>query len=264
VATLERQRTGRGLRMPERWTGVLFLIFLLGLWEYAVAAELLRGTSLPRPSASLVAFYNEVTSGELLTAIGSTLRRIGIAYFIAVALAVPLGALMGASRAVYNLFEPVTELVRPIPSPAYIPIAVLLLGIGDSMKIAVVVVSCFFPILLNTYEGVRSVDRVLLDTGRTFRTSRREQLLKIILPASLPSIFTGMRISLAVALIVMTIAEMLAGNEGIGYFVVYNQRVFRAANMFAGVFMLALVGYTLNTLFNSLSNWILRWRVSGE
>jgi ABC-type nitrate/sulfonate/bicarbonate transport system permease component len=105
---------------------------------------------------------------------------------------------------------------------------------------------------------------VLLDTGRTFRTSRREQLLKIILPASLPSIFTGMRISLAVALIVMTIAEMLAGNEGIGYFVVYNQRVFRAANMFAGVFMLALVGYTLNTLFNSLSNWILRWRVSGE
>lgn len=258
------EATRRRIRLPEKWTGVVFLLLLIAAWEVSVVTEMLRSTTLPSPSDSVVAWYHAIASGELLVAMGSTLRRIAIAYLISAALAVPLGALMGASRAVYNLFEPVTELVRPIPSPAYIPIAVLLLGIDDSMKIAVVVVSCFFPILLNTYEGVRSADRVLLDTGRTFRTSRRQQMLKIILPAALPSILTGMRISLAVALIVMTIAEMLAGNEGIGYFVVYNQRVFRAANMFAGVLTLAIVGYTLNGLFNAASNWLLRWRGSDD
>src|SRR5690606_10697748 len=126
--------------------------------------------------------------------------------------AVPLGLGMGASRIVYGLFEPLTELLRPIPSSAYIPIAILFLGIGDAMKEFVVFFSCLFPILVNTYSGVAGVDPVLIDTGRTFGLSRRKILWTIIFPATVPNILTGMRVSLAIALIVVVVAEMVAGS----------------------------------------------------
>ena len=128
------------------------------------------------------------------------------------------------------------------------------------MKIFVVTVACFFPILLNTYGGVRGVDQVLIDTGRTFGLSRGKMLWQIVLPAALPSVLTGMRISLGIALIVVVVAEMIAGNSGIGYFIVDRQRIFRVAEMFAGIFSLGVVGYLLNFVFLRIEQYFLRWR----
>jgi ABC-type nitrate/sulfonate/bicarbonate transport system permease component len=194
-----------------------------------------------------------------------SLWRIFAGFAIACVVAVPLGLLMGTSGFIYRLLEPITEFIRPIPSSAYIPVAILILGIDNEMKIFVITLACLFPVLLNTYGGVRAIDPVLIDTGRTFGVSKLKSLWQIILPAALPSILTGMRISLGIALIVSVVSEMITGNSGIGYFILDMQRVFRVPEMFAGIFMLGLLGYIINFGFLRVESHFLRWRgVSNE
>ena len=247
----------------DRLLGIGLIAVLLVLWELAVQTGALASPNIPAVSRIAATWFGAVANGDIADAVGATLRKFAIGYVGAVAIAVPLGVVMGLNRIAYGLLEPITELVRPVPGSAYIPIAVLLLGIGDEMKIAVTIVASIFPILLNTFEGVRGCDITLIDTGRTFRCSRRQLVQKIILPAAMPSILTGLRISLSVALILVTVSEMLAGNEGVGYYIIDAQRAFRPAAMFAGIFTLAIVGYLLNFAFVRLSNYALRWRAAG-
>jgi len=215
--------------------------------------------SWPRMTAILSTLWGLVFSGELLSELWPSLWRMFVGYFIGIGLGVAVGLMMGASRLVYYLLEPLTEILRPIPSPAYVPIAILFLGIDDEMKIFMIAFATFFPVLLNTYSGVRSVDPVQLQTARTFGVKGRKLLWQIVLPSASPYIFTGMRVSLAIALIVMVISEMVAASNGIGYFVLAAQRGFKIREMFAGVVTLAVIGYTLNRIFLAIENRVLAW-----
>jgi ABC-type nitrate/sulfonate/bicarbonate transport system permease component len=127
------------------------------------------------------------------------------------------------------------------------------------MKIFVIFFSCAWPILLNTIDGVRNLDWVLLSTARTFRLSRAGTIYRVILPAAAPQIMTGLRVSLPIMLILVVISEMVGSTDGIGYFILDAQRRFRVAQMYAGMFALALLGYALNQLFNLLHRRLLRW-----
>jgi ABC-type nitrate/sulfonate/bicarbonate transport system permease component len=247
-------------RLAEsRIIGVALVAALLGLWELSSAKGWVSPLSWPRMSAIIGTWWVLVTSGELPLELASSLWRMFVGYFIGVGLGVLVGLLMGAFRVVYNLLEPLTEILRPIPSPAYVPIAILFLGIDDAMKIFMIAFASFFPVLLNTYSGVRSVDPVQIQTARTFGVHGTRLLWQIVLPSSSPYIFTGMRISLAVALIVMVISEMVAASNGIGYFILAAERGFQIRRMFAGVLTLAVVGYTLNRIFLAIEARVLRW-----
>ncbi len=235
--------------MIRRWPGFLLIVVLLVLWEVASAQKWIDPVSMPKVSTIATSWVESIGGGPLLQSIGPTLWRIGVGFGLATLVAVPLGLLMGSIPFVYRLFEPITEFVRPIPSSAYIPVAILFLGIDNEMKIFVVFLACVFPILLNTYSGVRGIDPVLIDTGRTFGVSWLTALWSIVLPASMPSILTGMRISLGIALIVAVVAEMIAGSSGIGYFILDMQRVFRVPEMFAGIFTLGCLGFLINFMF---------------
>jgi ABC-type nitrate/sulfonate/bicarbonate transport system permease component len=136
---------------------------------------------------------------------------------------------------------------------------ILFLGIDDEMKIFMIAFASLFPVLINTYSGVRSVDPIQLQTARTFGVAGRKLVWQVVLPAASPYIFTGMRVSLAVALIVMVISEMVAASSGIGYFILSAQRGFKIREMFAGVLTLAVVGYVLNRLFVAIENRVLAW-----
>jgi ABC-type nitrate/sulfonate/bicarbonate transport system permease component len=250
--------------MKRSWPGFVLIIALLCVWELAARMEWVDTVSVPRASVVLLAWFESLSSGELFVQLLPSLRRVFVSFFLAAAIAVPVGLLMGSSRFVYRLLEPLTEVLRPIPSSAYIPVAILFLGIGDQMKVFVVTLACFFPILLNSYGGVLSVDPVLVDTGRTLGISRTKTLWQIVFPAALPNILTGMRISLGISLIVVVIAEMIAGNSGIGYYILDMQRSFRIPEMFVGIFTLGLVGYALNTIFIKTENHLLRWRDTKE
>jgi ABC-type nitrate/sulfonate/bicarbonate transport system permease component len=242
-----------------RLVGVVFIGVLLILWEIAAAYAIFPPMSFPRFSAIIATWWRLLISGELLGEVLPSLWRMFAGYFIGVVLGVAVGVLMSYVRFFYNLLEPITEILRPIPSPAYLPIMILFLGIDDEMKIFMIAFASFFPVLLNTYTGVRSVDPIQLQTARTFGVSGHKLLIQVVLPASSPYIFTGMRISLAVALIVMVISEMVAASNGIGYFILSAQRGFKIRDMFAGVLTLAMLGYLLNWLFLLIENRILAW-----
>ena len=243
----------------SRLLGIVLIALLLVLWELSSARGWVSALSWPRMSAILSTLWNLVFSGELLKELAPSMWRMAAGYLIGVGLGVLVGLLMGASRLVYYVLEPLTEILRPIPSPAYVPIAILFLGIDDEMKIFMIAFSTFFPVLLNTYSGVRSVDPVQLQTARTFGVKGSKLLWQIVLPSASPYIFTGMRVSLAIALIVMVISEMVAASNGIGYFVLAAQRGFQIREMFAGVVTLAVIGYTLNRIFLAIENWALAW-----
>lgn len=253
-------RADSGRAMKKRWPGFLLFAVLLAAWEVSSAWKLIDPVSVPRVSLIMASWIDTLRNGQMINALLPSLWRIFAGFGLAVLVAVPLGLLMGSVSLFYRLLEPITEFIRPIPAAAYIPVAILFLGIGNEMKIFVVFLACLFPILLNAYGGVRGVDPVLIDTGRTFGVSRLKALRQIVFPAALPSILTGMRISLGIALIVAVVAEMIAGNSGIGYFILDMQRVFRVPEMFAGIFTLGLLGFLINFAFLKVEQHVLRWR----
>lgn len=250
--------------VTERVPGILLIVGLMMLWEASVRLGWTVSPTWPPISAVLSNFWQNLVDGTYFSVIGSSLQRLFIGYFIAVSLALAMGLAMGVWRGFYLLVEPLVEFLRPIPSPAYLPMAILFLGIDDGMKIFMVAFAAFFPILLNTVTGVRSVDPVLLETGKTFGYGRWDIVLRILLPASASFVLTGMRISLAIALIVTVIAEMVAGNSGIGFYVLNAQRSFLVAEMYAGVIALALVGFALNKIFVLVEHSLLRWQKGGH
>jgi ABC-type nitrate/sulfonate/bicarbonate transport system permease component len=261
AADAEARKPARRLAVlwTSRWLGVAFIAVLLVLWEIAAASGVMPAMSFPRMSDILATWWGLIVSGELLGELLPSLWRMFAGYIIGVALGIVLGLLMGYVRFFYNLLEPITEVLRPIPSPAYLPIVILFLGIDDEMKIFMIAFASVFPVLLNTYSGVRSVDPVQLQTARSFGVTGRKLLWQIVLPAASPYIFTGMRVSLALALIVMVISEMVAASSGIGYFILSAQRGFKIREMFAGVLTLAALGYVLNRAFLAIENRVLAW-----
>jgi ABC-type nitrate/sulfonate/bicarbonate transport system permease component len=248
---------GRTTRL--RLGGFAVLLLLLALWEGASRAGLVNQFYMPPVTRIASELWRLLLNGELLGHLGTSALRFGLGYIIAVALGLGIGMVMGYFRAGYLLLEPLIELLRPLPPPAIIPIAILFLGIENQMKVSVIAFACFFPIVVNTVQGVAGVDRVLLDTARTFGLTTREILWKIVLPSASPSIVAGMRIALAIALILTVIAEFVGFTDGIGGFILDMVRSFRVPEMWAGVFTLMVVGYLLNRLFVIFESRTLAW-----
>ena len=248
--------------LSQRLSGFALLAGLLILWELSVRLGWIVSPTWPAFSSVVETFVDSCLDGTYLNVLGQSLLRLAEGYVLATIVAVATGIVMGTWQRAYLLFEPLIELLRPIPSPAYLPMAILFLGIDNTMKVFMVAFASFFPILLNTVAGVRSVDPVLIDTGRTFGLSRGAIITRIVLPAASAYILTGMRISLAIALIVTVIAEMVAGNSGIGFYILSAQRSFLIPEMYAGVVALALTGFALNKGFVAAESLLMRWNAA--
>lgn len=239
-----------------RASGVLLVALLLALWQYSAY----HWVSSPNwPPVTQIAQALWAGSGELLQVFGSSLYRMLWGYGLGVGAALVAGLLMASARPVYAALEPMVELLRPIPIPAIIPPLILLLGVDDAMKIFIVAFAAFFPVLVNTIAGVRAVDHVAIDVARTFRIGRLRTALRVVLPASMPYILAGMRVSLALSLIVTVVAEMIAGSEGIGYYIMTMQYAMRSSDMYAAIFVLAALGYALNRGFLAIEHRVLHW-----
>lgn len=248
----------------SRALGVLLIFLLLCLWELSSRTGLIQSPNWPPVSRILVNAVNVIVDGTLASHTLATLWRMLLGYSIAVILGVLVGIAIGYFRVLYNLLEPIFELLRPIPGPAYLPVLILFIGIGDSMKVTLIVVASFFPIVLNTYGGIRSVDPVQIQTAKTFGLGSFSTLKEVVVPASLPQIFTGMRISLAISLILAILAEMVATTNGLGFLILNAQRTFRAPTMFVALFTLAAVGYVFNRLFLLVERKFLRWHIESR
>jgi len=188
-----------------------------------------------------------------------SLARLLGGWLIAVVGGVAVGTAIGLVRNLADYLSPAIEFVRAIPPPALIPPFLVLFGLGSEMKVALIAVGVVWPILLNTIDGVRSVDPVLVDTGRAFRTRRVRRLAFIVLPSAAPRIFAGLRVSLSLALILMVISEMVAATGGIGFTILQAERGFAITEMWAGIVLLGVLGYVLNALLLVAERHLLAW-----
>ena len=245
-----------------RTTGLLLIAVILVLWEVSSRMGWVVSDNWPPVTRVVYALAQGILGGELATAWTSTLYRVAIGYVIGSAAAVLLGLLLGRVTVWDKLLRPPIEMVRTLPGPALLPPLILLLGVGDALKIVVIALGAFFPVFVNAYSGVKSIDSTLLLTARTFRLSRGVTLRRIIVPAALPSIAAGMRISISLALTVGVIAEMISGASGLGFYLMSMQFALRADAMYATVILLAGTGYVLNRLFVHGEERLIFWRAT--
>ena len=188
-----------------------------------------------------------------------SLTRLLAGYLIAAALAIAAGVMIGRSRRLGDYVEPVIDFVRAIPPPALLPLFLVLLGIGDSMKIALIATGVFPPILLNSIDGVRSIDPLYLDTAKVFRISRLRRVTHVILPSAAPKMFAGLRISMSIAVILMVISELVAATNGVGFRILQSQRQFLMVDLWAGLVVLGFIGAVLNAGLSLIEHRVLRW-----
>lgn len=192
------------------------------------------------------------------TDLAPSLVRLFGGWGLGIVLGIILGVAIGRNRVFGDFVEPIIHFARAIPPPALLPVFFILIGIGDDMKISLIAFAVLWPVLLNTIDGVRSVESLQLDTARVFEFSKAKVFFGIVLPSASPKIFAGLRVSLAVALIVMVISEMTS-SSGIGYNVVIAQRSFRMLDMWAGILVLGIIGYVLNALLALVESRVTRW-----
>jgi ABC-type nitrate/sulfonate/bicarbonate transport system permease component len=242
----------------SRISGILLIALLLLFWQLS-AMYLVTSPTWPSITRIIAAWFENLIDGTLALHLLATFWRQMLGYGLAIVLGITLGLVMGYYRVFYNLFEPIVEVLRPIPGPAYLPVLVLFVGIGHEMKVVLIMVASLFPILLNTYSGVRSIDRVQFDTARTLGLTTLQTFRELVIPAAAPQILTGMRISLAISLILAILSEMIVSNDGLGYFVLLSQRTFKVPEMYAGIFTLAIFGYALNRIFLLMEASLIRW-----
>jgi ABC-type nitrate/sulfonate/bicarbonate transport system permease component len=229
---------------------------LLAAWWVASAGS----TDFYRPPLSriLVAFQDTWFGRRLLDDVAPSLARLAAGYALALILGVGLGLTIGSSRTLRTLVEPVLEFLRAIPPPVLVPIVILVAGIGDLMKVLVIVSGCVWPVLLNTVEGVRGIDPIQAETCRAYRIGGAARL-RLVLRAASPQIVTGARQALSIGIILMVISEMFAASSGLGFTVVQFQRGFEIPEMWSGVLLLGLIGVLLSLAFRAVESAVLGW-----
>jgi NitT/TauT family transport system permease protein len=236
------------------------VVGLIAIWETFPRLGLVDRVFLPPLSEVLDAWWALARSGDLATHAEASLTRTVAGFALAVAVAIPLGLLIGGSRRVSDVLSPVLEIFRNTAVLALLPVFVLILGIGETSKIAIVLYACSWPILLNTINGVRTVDPLLIRSARSMGLSGPRLFAKVVLPAAAPTIFTGIRLAGAVSILVLIAAEMVGAKAGLGYLINYAQFNFAIPDMYAGIITISAIGVALNYGLIRLERRFSTWR----
>ncbi|WP_431773936.1 ABC transporter permease [Streptomyces cucumeris] len=242
-------------------TKVVALAVLLAVWEVAPRAGLVDRTFLPPFHEVAVAWWELLADGQLTDNARASLTRSFTGFGLAVVIGVPLGLLIGRYRVVADLLGPLLEVFRNTAALALLPVFVLLLGIGETSKISIVLYACTWPILLNTISAVRQVDPTLLKLAKSMDLSAPRLFQKVILPASIPTIFTGIRLAGASSILVLVAAEMVGAKEGLGYLINASQYNFAIPQMYAGILTISVIGVAFNQLLVTVERRLSSWRV---
>lgn len=255
AAILRRGAAGATVALHRFGLVAAFLAF----WQVGATLGWINPTVFPPLDRIIGATWNGLVGGALLDDIAISLQRSGIAFAAAVSLAIPLGLFMGQIRAVEQALDPILQFFRQTSALALYPVFILLLGLGEASKVFVIFWATLFPILLATIGGVKEVDRKLIEMAATFAASRLTIFRRVVLPASVPSIFVGLRLSATTALLLLIAAEMIGANKGLGFQVMNAQYNFQIPQMFAAILLLALLGLSANAILVALQRRLCRW-----
>jgi NitT/TauT family transport system permease protein len=257
--------------------GLVVPVVAIGIWQWVAINGWVNENVLPSPlevARKWLAYllplkefkeytdggwWSWVFSGELIVDSLGSMYRVVTGFLIGAGLALPLGLAMGASRGVYAWFNPLVQLLRPIPPIAYIPLSILWFGLGNPPAVFLIALGAFFPVLMNTIAGVRQVDGIYLRAARNLGASGPTMFLRVILPAAVPFILTGMRIGVGTAFIVVIVSEMIAVNNGLGFRILEAREYFWSAKIIAGMITIGLLGLAIDSGMNRVNNYLLRW-----
>jgi NitT/TauT family transport system permease protein len=253
------RRPARKFRLRLNLRGLAFAVGLVLVLE-AVTAWYVKSAYVPRPSEVFAALYAELLRGDLVRDAGQTLQTFALGLLFAAVAAVVSGVVLGSSPRIFSAFKLIIEFLRPLPSVALIPFAILILGVGGTTGVAMTAYAAFWPILFNTYYGVRDADPVAVDTARNFGLSRPAVLRRVLLPSAATNIAAGIRISAAIALVLAITVEIITSSGGLGYYIVRMQTATRTEDMYAGVFAVGILGYVINLVVAALERKVVFWK----
>ncbi|WJN59389.1 Alkanesulfonates transport system permease protein [Pseudomonas sp. SO81] len=262
VASRPAAAGGRARLLPGNWRGLVLPLALLVLLEVLVRLGWIPAHQLPAPSQIGQTLWWLAAGGELWGHIGVSLARVTAGFAIGAALAVLIGAWVGLSRRAEGYLEPTFQALRAIPSLAWVPLLLLWLGIDETPKVVLIALGAFFPVYLALLAGIRNVDRKLVEVGRLHRLSGVELTRRILLPAALPSLFTGLRGALSLSWMFLVAAELIAATRGLGYLLSDGRETSRPDLVIAAILLLAVLGKLSDGLLKSIEARALHWRDS--
>jgi ABC-type nitrate/sulfonate/bicarbonate transport system permease component len=246
--------------LRSRLAGLIVVALLIALWQLIANAKLVSPVYLPGPDRAWAALVHGLTASDLGAKLLGTIEHMIEGWLVASIAGVALGALIGSSAVARAFIAPTLEFLRPLPASAIIPVAIAIFGLSQAMALGVIAFGAIWPMLLATVHGFAAVEPRLYEVARALRLSRAAIIVKIALPSALPDIMAGLRLGLTVALILAVVCEMIAGLNGLGNWVLLSARMFRSADLFAGVILLGAVGFVGALALNVAEQRLLAWR----
>jgi len=235
-------------------------IAMIALWELLVRTNLLDIRFFPPPSGIVGTFAEMIVSGDLMHALGISLFRIFTGFVVGALPALLIGLTMGLFPLVRATLEPIVAAFYPIPKLALLPLIMLIVGIGELSKVVTIAIGVFFLVLINTVAGVVNIDKIYLDVAKNYGASRKDFYLTIALPGAMPLIFTGLKLGMGMALLLIVAAEMIGAKSGIGYMIWTGYQTFFMEKMFVGLTIMATLGYVFSVALDEFERRVLPWK----
>ena len=245
---------------PEVWIRIAAPIALLLLWEAVVRLRLLDPLFFPAPSWIAQTFVDYARSGELVSNGSITLQRIVFGFLLGAIPGIAIGLLVGANRWAAAAIDPIVALLYPIPKLAILPLVLLVFGIGEESKHVLIAIGVFFIMLINTESGVRQIDSIYLDVARAFRIRSLSFYWRVVLPGAMPNIFTGLKLSIGVAVVLAVAAEFTAAKSGLGYTIWNGWQTLQVEKMYVALVLVSLMGFALAALLEYCERFAIPWR----
>lgn len=246
----------------ERFISILSPLALLAVWEVLTQLELLDTRFFPPPSDVLVTLWQMAATGELWQHLYATMYRVWWGFVLGVVPGVLLGLAMGLSRWIRAALDPLVAATYPLPKSALLPLLLLIFGLGETSKIALVMAGVFFPVIINTLSGVLQINKIYFDVGRSFQAGRARVVRTIAIPGALPTIIAGIRLGAGLALILVYVAEMVGTEYGIGYMMWNAWTIFAVERMYVGLLVIGILGYLMSILFDVAERKLVPWKAT--
>lgn len=243
---------------------LLLPIILIFTWQYGSENKLINQSILPSPLTLYDTFIYMIETGKLQEHIMVSAERVAKGFAIGTIVGLGFGIIIGLSKRIEHLLSVIIGVFRPIPLIAWVPMLILWMGIGESSKITLIAVGSFWPVLLNTIRGIQNTDKKLLEVAKVLEKSKAQVLVKIIIPSSVPFIFTGIRLGMGAAWSCVVAAEMIAAATGIGYLIMFARELSQPDVMLVGVFTIGFIGLAIDQVLLLLERKILKWNISDE
>jgi ABC-type nitrate/sulfonate/bicarbonate transport system permease component len=275
ATTPERIVSGRRsarsrIRVPgttlERLLSILSPVMLLGLWELLAQLRVIDTRFFPAPSSIFGVLWDmmrpspQFPTGELWFHLGISLQRIVIGFLIGALPGIVVGLAMGLFSPIRAVLQPLIDATFPIPKIAILPLFIMIFGIGEESKYAIIATAVIYLVLINTVAGVRNIDRIYLDVGKNFHASRLMMFTDIAFPGALPLIVAGVKLGMGVALLVIVSAEFVGARSGLGYLIWTSWQVFQVEKMYVGLMVIAVVGFASAILLTWVERVLVPWK----